>query len=118
MIEKIEKADLMTEQLFPFDEPDRPATDPSPAAPRPRVRSGAIAWGLIVCASMITLLAVVLSPDARDAFGAWSASLTIASIVLIGVLALGAFVLLIALLSAIRGAQRRRAAGLAAARQD
>jgi hypothetical protein len=100
----------MTEHLFPFDEPDRPVADSSPVVPRPRIRSGAIAWGLIVCASMIALLAIVLSPDSRDAFGAWSASLTVGSVVLIGVLALGAFVLLMALLSAIRGAQRRRAA--------
>lgn len=76
----------------------------------PRVRSGAIAWGLIVSATAILLLAIVCVPANAAAFGDWTASLTPPVVVIIGVLALGAFILLMALLSLIRRAQRRRAA--------
>lgn len=82
---------------------------PTATPAKPRVRSGAIAWGLIVCATAILLLTVAGVPANAAAFGAWTASLTVASIVIIGVIVLGAFIVLMAVLSLIRRAQRRAA---------
>lgn len=87
--------------------PDASATAATPA--KPRVRSGAIAWGLIVCATAILLLTVAGVPANAAAFGAWTASLTVASMVIIGVIVLGAFIVMMAVLSLIRRAQRRAA---------
>jgi len=53
------------------------------------------------------VIAVSATPDARKAFDAWQASLTPATWAIIGVVALGVVVLLIAGASAIRSAQRR-----------
>jgi uncharacterized integral membrane protein len=79
-----------------------------PSTPqRPRVRAGAIVWGLLVVAFAAAVIAVSATPDARNAFDAWQASLTPATWVVIGVVALGVIVLLIAGVSAIRSAQRR-----------
>jgi uncharacterized integral membrane protein len=91
------------EQLFPES-----AADAASVVPRPRVRSGAIAWGLIVIAVGVALLAIVGVPSNASAFATWTASLTPAGFVIIGVIGLGAFILLMALLSIIRRAQRRR----------
>jgi hypothetical protein len=74
---------------------------------RPRVRAGAIVWGLLVVAFAAAVIAVSATPDARKAFDAWQASLTPATWAIIGVVALGVVVLLIAGASAIRSAQRR-----------
>jgi hypothetical protein len=71
------------------------------------VRAGAIVWGLLVVAFAAAVIAVSATPDARNAFDAWQASLTPATWVVIGVVALGVIVLLIAGVSAIRSAQRR-----------
>jgi len=75
--------------------------------PRPRVRAGAIVWGLLVVAFAAAVIAVSATPGARNAFDAWQASLTPATWAVIGVVALGIAVLLIAGVSAIRSAQRR-----------
>ena len=88
---------------------DKTSADATPAEPKPRVRSGAIAWGLIVCATAVLVLSIVCVPANADAFDSWTASLTPPVIVIIGVIALGAFILLMAVLSLIRRAQRRHA---------
>jgi hypothetical protein len=74
---------------------------------RPRVRTGAIVWGALVVAFAVAAIAVSASPEVRHAFDAWQASLTPVTWMVIGVVALGIVVLLIAGVSAIRGAQRR-----------
>ena len=74
---------------------------------RPRVRVGAIVWGVLVVAFGAAVIGVSASPDARSAFDAWQASLNPVAWTVIGVVALGVAVLLIAGTSAIRGAQRR-----------
>lgn len=76
------------------------------ATPRPRVRAGAIAWGLIVCAIAGTVLAISTSPVTRAAFTEWSGGLTGGAIGLGVLLAAGFFSLLIGLLAVIRRAQR------------
>jgi uncharacterized integral membrane protein len=71
------------------------------------VRSGAIAWGAIVLLTAVAVLVIALNPAAGAAYATWQASLTAGMLALIGIIALGALVLLFAVLSAIRRAQRR-----------
>ncbi|WP_426519249.1 hypothetical protein ACPPVQ_04995 [Diaminobutyricibacter sp. McL0618] len=99
--------------------PEEPAaititTDPS-AAPaalprfeRPRIRWAAIVWGLIIAGIAATTLAIVGSPERRLAVADWASALTPGAFWILGVLVVGVFVLLLALLTLIRHAQRRR----------
>lgn len=73
---------------------------------RPRVRFGAIAWGLIVCTIAGTVLAISTSARNRAAYAEWLATLTGGTLALGVVLVLGGFSLLIGLLALIRHAQR------------
>jgi hypothetical protein len=75
--------------------------------PRPRVRAGAIAWGLIVLAIGVSVLSIVGNAEAREGFAEWLGAITPAGFVIGAVLALGAFILLVSGLSLIRRAQRR-----------
>jgi len=117
----------VTDNLFPSDDetdnaatptataPTTSATSPDasatmPARPRPRIRSGAIVWGFLVSATAVLVLIVVSSPPNSAAFNAWAGSLGVGGFVLVAVIALGAFILLMALLSVIRREQRKRAA--------
>jgi len=89
------------------------AADPEPSIttarePRPRIRFGTIAWGLIVCAIAATTLAIISDPERRDGFGGWLLQLDGRSAVNIAVLAFGALLLLLGLLAVIRRAQRAR----------
>lgn len=85
------------------------------SAPRPRIRSGAIAWGLIVCAISVTVLATISSPEGRSGFLNWTLGLGAGGLTLMLVLGLGCFILLLAGLSLIRRAQRRLASRRAGA---
>jgi len=77
--------------------------------PRPRIRSGAIAWGVIVLAFAAAVMIVTAVPGNAAAFAAWTASFTPVTIGVLIVVAIGVLVLLFAGLSAIRRAQRRSA---------
>jgi hypothetical protein len=77
-------------------------------ARKPRIRAGAITWGVLVSAASLAVLLIVASPERRSSFGDWLNSLNVASISLLSVLALGVVILLITLLSGIRKAQRAR----------
>lgn len=81
-------------------------TDASTA--RPRIRSGAIAWGLIVCVLSAFVLAVISHPGRRAEFVDWAVNLGPGGQGLALLLSLGCLILLLALLSLIRNAQRRR----------
>jgi hypothetical protein len=81
-----------------------------PRRPRPRVRSGAIVWGLLVSSFAVLVLAIVTSPANAAAFSDWASRLGVGGAILLGVIALGAFILIMALLSVIRREQRKRAA--------
>jgi hypothetical protein len=87
-----------------------PMTETAPVAPKPRIRSGAIVWGVLVSAAAVFLLTIVTSPTNAAAFSAWTGSLGWGGVILVAAIALGAFILIMALLSAIRNAQRRRSA--------
>lgn len=76
-------------------------------APRPRVRSGAIAWGFIVCAISVTVLTTIGSEEGRAGFMSWLLELGPGGQALILVLGVGFLILLLAGLSLIRRAQRR-----------
>lgn len=88
------------------------AAEPAPTGtardPRPRIRFGTIAWGLIVCAIAATTLAVIGDPARRAGFGGWLLQLDGRAAVNIAVLAFGALLLLLGLLAVIRRAQRAR----------
>jgi hypothetical protein len=112
-IKETEMSDLFPQQN---DQPTKPMAgpmaepmaEPVPRTPKPRVRSGAIVWGILVSAAAAFLLAIVVSPQNAAAFNAWTGSLGWGGAILVGVVALGAFILIMAVLSAIRSAQRRR----------
>ncbi len=74
--------------------------------PRPRVRYGAVAWGLIVCIVAASTLQIVLNADRRTAFLEWMLALTPATLGIITLLTMGAASLLIGLLALIRRAQK------------
>lgn len=80
----------------------------------PRIRSGAIAWGVIVCAISATVLVIVSSPQGRAGFLDWAIGLGAGGATLILVLGFGCFILLVAGLSLIRRAQRKHASRVAA----
>jgi hypothetical protein len=84
-----------------------PETADGSSGVRPRIRFGAIAWGLLVCGIAGTVLTVIGTPDARTAFASWLGALTPGGYVLIGVLVLGGLILLWGLLGVIRRLQRR-----------
>ncbi|MCU1409766.1 MAG: hypothetical protein JWR04_473 [Rhodoglobus sp.] len=77
------------------------------ADPRPHVRAGSIAWGLIVIVAASAVLWVAYDPARRAAVTDWVLSLTAGGFVLVGVLVLGGILLLAGILAAIRRAQRR-----------
>jgi hypothetical protein len=81
------------------------ATEPSSHGPR--VRAGAIAWGLIVVAISVSVLVTVSGPASRREFAEWLGRATPGSIAIIALLSLGALILLLAALAVIRRAQRR-----------
>ena len=87
-----------------------PATDVTPPAPRPRVRWGAIVWGLVVTAITVTALTIRLDESRSFDFAYWVGGLTPVSLGLIAILVIGLFVLIVALLSVVKGAQVRRRA--------
>lgn len=97
-----------TTPIQPVFTPEKPAVAPDKAARKPRLRAGAIAWGVIVSAASIAVLLIVTSPERRSSFVDWLNSLNVASVSLLSVLALGVVILLITLLSGIRKAQRAR----------
>jgi hypothetical protein len=77
---------------------------------RPRTRWAAIVWGLIIAGIAATTLAIVGSPERRQAVSDWAATLTPGAFWILSVLVVGMFILVLAVLALIRRAQRRRSA--------
>lgn len=75
--------------------------------PRPRIRSSAITWGLIVAAVASLALYVVSVPSRREGFLEWLLALSSGDIALIAIASGGAIVLVAGLLSAARSLQGR-----------
>ena len=75
--------------------------------PRPRIRTGAIVWGLIVTAVGAGALALLINPALRQAVIDAILSLTAFGVGIALLAALGALILVIAIVTLIRRAQRR-----------
>jgi len=90
-----------------FDSDQTDATATAPVAPRPRIRVGAIVWGMIVCITAATTLIVVNSRQLRGSFADWLGELTPDSVGILVLVAAGILLLLLGLVSLIRQAQRR-----------
>lgn len=81
-------------------------TETTTPVPSPRVRWGAIAWGVILTSTAIGTLLVVGSPGRRAAFSNWLAEVTPATVALLATLFVGGLLLLLGLLAVIRRVQR------------
>ena len=75
--------------------------------PRPRIRVGAVVWGLIVTAVGTGALYLLTSPERRQAAIDWVASLTPFGFVIVGLALLGALIFVTGMVVLIRDAQRR-----------
>lgn len=82
--------------------------EPSTALPHPRIRIGAIVWGLIVAAIGAGSLLVMTDPERRDAALAGVLQLDAGTAIVLLVLAAGAAIALIAAVSLLTRWQRRR----------
>jgi len=92
-----------------FDEINQPTDEYSqaPDAARPRVRIGAVVWGLIVCIVAASTIAVAVDPARSTAVIDWISELTGPTIGLITLISAGSILLLLGLVSLLRQAQRR-----------
>ena len=88
-------------------EPTGPTTSALPTA-TPRVRVGAIAWGLVVCIIAATILAIVTDTARSIAVATWLGSISTGNIWMIVLIMAGALTLLIGVASFIGQAQRNR----------
>jgi hypothetical protein len=78
-----------------------------PRLPRPRIRTGAIVWGLIVTAVGVGALVLLINPWLREALLDSLLALTPLGLGLALLAALGLLILVIALVVLIRRAQQR-----------
>lgn len=77
------------------------------APPKPRVRAGAIAWGVMVIGIAVTVLFIVSGPASRATFAEWLGTASPGGVAIVAAIAVGALILLLAGLALIRRAQRR-----------
>ncbi|MFF1877177.1 hypothetical protein [Leifsonia sp. NPDC058230] len=80
------------------------------AVGRPHVRWGGVVWGAILVAIAGFVLYTVSSPDRKLAFESWVEALTPGAAWTLAVVAVGVFILILALLAVVRSAQRNRRA--------
>jgi hypothetical protein len=78
------------------------------APPRPRPRWGTAVWGLLVVLAAFETLSIAGSPDARADFVQWWVGLGVGGLIVVGVLALGALILLQGVLALLKRATRAR----------
>ena len=83
--------------------------DADVSTPRPHVRWSTLVWGVIVIAAAAGTLSIVGSPAARDGFGGWVTGLGVGGWIVVGVVALGALILLQGVLALLKLTQRPRA---------
>ena len=103
--------DLGTQPTVPLPRADQAGSGSagSAALPRPRIRFGAIVWGLIVCTIAATVFWIASDDRRRDEFGGWITGLTPGTMTLLAMLILGGLLLLWGGLAAIRRSQERGA---------
>lgn len=71
----------------------------------PRLRVGAMVWGVIVCIASATTLAIVAAPQRREAVLDWLLDLTPSSVGVLAIVAVGGVMLLLGLVSVLRHRQ-------------
>lgn len=113
---------MSNDQPSPFDalnETDAPTqrlpaaeagttTGPTTAvAARPRIRWGAVTWGVLVVLAAACVL-ILITPEQRSSFTYWMSTLRGGDFVIFGLLALGITILLLAVLAMVRRAQEVR----------
>lgn len=101
----IEQTDI---EQTDIEQPDA-AIAPTGTFPRPRIRAGAIAWGLIVATIGGIVILVIGDADRRADFAEWIGGATPGGAAFVAVLAVGCFILLLSALALIRRAQHRLA---------
>jgi hypothetical protein len=111
MTDSLRGDDPGTQPTLPLPRTAEESTPPADYSqlPRPRIRFGAIVWGLIVCAAAATTFLIATDDSRRAAFGTWVTSLTPGTLGLLLMLVLGALLLLWGGLAAIRRSQERGA---------
>ena len=82
--------------------------DATPPPPRPRTRWAAIVWGLVVTAIAGAALYIRADSARSTEFATWVSGLTPLSLGLLAILAVGLFVLIVALLSVVKREQIKR----------
>ena len=102
-----EPVDTLVLEVDETETLDQQVPDAAARPARPRIRWGAVVWGLIVSASAVFILYIGGDAGQRRGFSAWLGGLTPVSIGLIVILAAGIAIMLIALLALVRRAQRR-----------
>ncbi len=99
-----------TTELFGTPTVPQPAATADPALlPRPRIRAGAIVWGVLLCAIAGLTLWAQSDPTREARFTDWVLRLPQGAAGLLALLVLGALLLLWGALAAIRRAQDRSA---------
>jgi hypothetical protein len=93
----------------PIGTPVLTVTVPYSTSLVPRIRTGAIVWGVIVSALATAFLVATGTPERRASVAHWINGLSAETLGLFGLLALGIFIVLIAVVSAVNRAQRRSA---------
>lgn len=104
----------MTDTTRPFDAPvNETASDPATTGPAagPRVRWGAIVWGLAFAAIAAVELWILVDPGRRLAATDWFASLSGVTATLVAVLAVGTLLLVAGVAGLARRLSRRAAPG-------
>jgi hypothetical protein len=110
-----EKRDLSAESAAastiatPTIASDNPDAD-YPTAPRPIIRWGGVVWGALFAAFGAAVLWMLATPGARDGVIQWTRSLGPWGAGIIGLIALGALILVLGIVSAANKAQRGRRA--------
>jgi hypothetical protein len=94
-----------TPTYFPTD---TPALSVTPS--RPHVRWGGVVWGAVLVAIAGFVLFTLSSRARQSAFESWVANLTPGAGWTLAVVAVGVFILILALLAVVRSAQRGRRA--------
>lgn len=81
-----------------------------PSVHGPQIRWGGVVWGAILIAISVLVLYTLSSRDRERAFELWVTHLQPESAWTLAVVAVGIFILIMALLTALRSAQRKRRA--------
>ncbi|MFI5061600.1 MAG: hypothetical protein ACHP7F_09150 [Actinomycetales bacterium] len=92
------------------NEEERTGVMTSPSVHRPQIRWGGVVWGAILIAISGFVLYTLSSRDRQQGFEFWFRHLKPEAAWALAVVVVGIFILIMALLAAVRSAQRKRRA--------